>query len=112
MTKKDIVVELAKQFGLTQVDTKKIVQGTFDAIIEILAAEKRIELRNFGVFEVRERKPRKARNPKTGEEVRVPAHVVVHFKPGRKMEERMSQLAEGSAAAESAADEATTETED
>lgn len=90
-TKKDIVAELAKQFDLTQVDTKKIVQGTFDALIEVIAESGRIELRNFGVFEVRLRKSRKARNPKTGEEIEVPSKFVVHFKPGRKMEERIAE---------------------
>ena len=54
--------------------------------------EGRIELRNFGVFEVRERKPRKARNPRTGENVKVPAKLVVTFKPGREMGERVGRL--------------------
>ena len=90
-TKKDIVLELAKQFELTQVDTKKIVQGTLDTLIEAIAESGRIELRNFGVFEVRLRKARKARNPKTGEEIEVPAKFVIHFKAGRKMEERVAK---------------------
>jgi nucleoid DNA-binding protein len=54
--------------------------------------EGRIELRNFGVFEVRQRKPRKARNPRTGEQVKVPARRVVTFKPGRQMGERVARL--------------------
>ena len=54
----------------------------------------RIELRNFGVFEVKQRKPRKARNPRTGEKVKVPAKLVVTFKPGREMEERVGPLQE------------------
>lgn len=93
MTKKDIVIDLAKNFKLTQVTTKKIVQGTFDAIINVIASEGRIELRNFGVFEVKERAARTARNPKTGQEVKVPAKCRVVFKPGRAMEERVEKTA-------------------
>lgn len=89
MTKKDIVKTLAERFGLSQVDAKKVVQGTFDAILETLIANSRIELRNFGVFEVKMRKARKARNPRTGAEVFVAEKRVVTFKPGRQMEERI-----------------------
>lgn len=89
MTKKDIVKTLAERFGLSQVDAKKVVQGTFDAILETLIANNRIELRNFGVFEVKMRKARKARNPRTGSEVFVPEKRVVTFKPGRMMEEKI-----------------------
>lgn len=92
MTKKDIVKDLADRVGLSQVDAKRIVQGTFDAILDTLVANKRIELRNFGVFEVKERQARKARNPRTGEPVEVPAKNVVTFKPGRLMEERVASL--------------------
>lgn len=91
MTKKDIVKTLADRFVLSQVDAKKVVQGTFDAIIETLVENGRIELRNFGVFEVKTRKPRKARNPRTGEEVFVPEKKVVTFKPGRVMEARIRE---------------------
>ena len=86
-TKKDIVKEIAARTGLTQVDTKRVVQQTFDAILDALVQEGRIELRNFGVFTVKTRAERKARNPRTGAEVMVAAKKVVTFKPGRKMEE-------------------------
>jgi nucleoid DNA-binding protein len=56
-----------------------------------LLNEGRIELRNFGVFEVKRRRARKARNPRTGEKVNVPARMVVAFKPGREMQERVNQ---------------------
>src|ERR1700681_2552704 len=65
---------------------------TLDGIIDTLEKERRIELRNFGVFEVKQRKPRKARNPRTGESVMVPARFVVTFKPGLEMEERVGQI--------------------
>ena len=86
MTKKEIVRRISDQRNLSQQDVKKVVQETFDAVILALANEGRIELRNFGVFEVKERKARKARNPRTGEEVFVPSKRVVTFKPGKEME--------------------------
>ena len=92
MTKKEIVKQISDVLGLTQLKTKEIVQKTFDSIIETLLEERRIELRNFGVFEVKRRKPRKARNPRTGERVDVEAKYVVTFKPGKEMEERVRQL--------------------
>ena len=73
VTKKEIVRTISEEIGLTQLKTKEIVQKTFDAIVETLVEDGRIELRNFGVFEVKKREPRKARNPRTGAEVYVPA---------------------------------------
>ena len=87
MTKKEIVRFISDDLNLSQQDVKKVVQKTFDAVIEALAKEGRIELRNFGVFEVKERKARKARNPRTGEEVFVASKRVVTFKPGKEMEQ-------------------------
>jgi len=92
VTKKEIVKTISEKLGMTQLKTKEIVQQTFDAIVETLLEERRIELRNFGVFEVKRRKPRKARNPRTGERVDVEAKNVVTFKPGKDMEERVRQL--------------------
>jgi len=82
---------------LTQLKTKEIVQQTFNAIVETLIEDGRIELRNFGVFEVKKRKPRKARNPRTGDKVYVPEKFVVTFKPGKEMEERVGHMLEGAA---------------
>jgi len=94
VTKKDIVKAISDQIGMTQLKTKEIVQQTFDAIIDTLVRERRIELRNFGVFEVKKRAARKARNPRTGTRVDVPEKFVVTFKPGKHMEERVRQLEE------------------
>ena len=93
MTKKDIVRSISEKLDITQQNTKEIVQKTFDVIIETLVAERRIELRNFGVFEVKRRAPRKARNPRTGEVVAVKEKYVVSFKPGKVMEEKVADLA-------------------
>lgn len=92
MTKKEIVKAISDKIDMTQLKTKQIVQETFVAIIDALVEGKRIELRNFGVFEVKERAARKARNPRTGQRVDVPAKLVVTFKPGKEMEERVRQL--------------------
>lgn len=92
MTKKEIVKQISDRIGLTQLKTKEIVQQTFDAIVDTLLEIGRIELRNFGVFEVKQRKARKARNPRTGQRVDVPPKYVVTFKPGKEMEERVKKL--------------------
>ena len=111
MTKKEIVRTISEEIGLTQLKTKEIVQKTFDVIVETLVEatkEKlqqghnvplgRMELRNFGVFEVKRRAPRKARNPRTGAKVFVPEKFVVTFKPGKEMEKRIRELERAAAA--------------
>jgi hypothetical protein len=70
---------------------------TLDGIIDVLATEQRLELRNFGVFEVRKRKARKARNPRTGEQVMVPETQVVTFKAGKRMDDIIGGLEVGPA---------------
>ncbi len=99
MTKKEIVKTISDEIGLTQLKTKEIVQKTFDAIVETLVEERRIELRNFGVFEVKKRAARKARNPRTGDKVYVPEKFVVTFKPGQVMQQRIEALGNGNSAA-------------
>jgi nucleoid DNA-binding protein len=105
VTKKEIVKEISEALGMTQLKTKEIVQKTFDAIVKTLVEDGRIELRNFGVFEVKKRAARKARNPRTGDKVFVPEKFVVTFKPGKEMEEKVRQL-EMEAAARAAAQNA------
>lgn len=94
MTKKEIVKTISEECGLTQLKTKEVVQKTFEAIIDTLVGDSRhrIELRNFGVFEVKKRAARKARNPRTGERVEVAEKYVVTFKPGKEMEEKVLLL--------------------
>ena len=92
MTKREIAEKISKQSGIPVLVAREAVQLVFDGIIETLQEEGRIELRNFGVFEVKRRRARKARNPRTGEGVHVPARMVVAFKPGREMEEGVSRL--------------------
>ncbi len=89
MTKKDIVLRITDMTGIKQVDVKKIVQKTFDVVIESLVRFEKVELRNFGVFKIKERKARFGRNPRTGESVQVPPRKVVVFKPGLEMKQKI-----------------------
>ena len=89
MTKKDIVVKIADETGIKQIDVKKVVQKTFDYIVESLAKGETVELRNFGVFKVKSRKGRMGRNPRTGESVPIPEKKVVTFKTGLEMKKKV-----------------------
>ena len=90
ITKKELVNRIADETGVTKVVAKEIVQSFLDAIIEELAAGNRLEFREFGVFETKERAARRAQNPRTLEKVSVPAKRIVKFKVGRMMRKRVS----------------------
>lgn len=85
MTKKDIVLKVASEAGLKQLDVKKVVQKSLETIVAALSRGETVELRNFGIFKVKMRKGRTGRNPRTGEKVPVPPKRVVAFKPGLLM---------------------------
>ena len=85
ITKKDIVLKIAGETGIKQIDIKRVVQSTLDKITEFLAHGETVELRNFGIFKIKSRRGRLGRNPRTGEEVPVPPKKVVVFKPGLVM---------------------------
>lgn len=105
ITKKELVNRIADETGQTKVVVKEILQQFLDEIIGELASGNRLEFREFGVFEVRERAARRAQNPRTLEKVFVPAKRVVKFKVGRTMRERVCeepQLDAGPAAADTA----------
>jgi integration host factor subunit beta len=87
VTKKDLVTRIAEKTGETKVVTKNIIQMFLDEIIGELASGNRLEFRDFGVFEVRPRRARRAQNPRTLEKVAVPPKKVVKFKVGRVMRE-------------------------
>jgi nucleoid DNA-binding protein len=89
MTKKDIILRVADETNLKQIDVKKVVQKTFDFIVEALSRGEKIELRNFGVFKIKQRKSRTGRNPRTGQVVPVPPRKVVVFKPGLEMKQKV-----------------------
>jgi nucleoid DNA-binding protein len=91
MTKKELVRTISEKLSLTQLATQNIVQNVLDHIAETLVEENRIELRNFGVFEVRRRAARKARNPRTGDAVNVKEKRVVAFKSGKSLEDALQE---------------------
>ena len=91
-TKREIVKTIAEKTALTQAQAGEVVQLTLEAIIDTVLSDRRIELRNFGVFEVKQRQPRKARDPRTGATITVPARQVVVFKPSRHVEEQVARL--------------------
>ena len=89
MTKKDIILKVSDVTNLKQVEVKQIVQKIFDCILEALVRGEKIELRNFGVFKLKQRKSRTGRNPRTGQVVPVPPRKVVVFKPGLEMKKKV-----------------------
>ena len=93
MTKKDIVRALADKLGITQGQAKAAVDLTLEHIRRAICKQGRIELRNFGVFEVKIRAARKARNPRTNVPIEVPPRNVVAFQPGKHLAEIVAGLA-------------------
>ncbi len=83
MTKADIVDIVSHATGLTKVDTEAVIDGFIATISNSLQRGKRIEFRGFGSFSLKVRKPKKARNPGTGEEIRLPERIVPVFKPSK-----------------------------
>ncbi|MCD5401089.1 integration host factor subunit beta, partial [candidate division NPL-UPA2 bacterium] len=87
MTRKDLAAKIAEKKGLRQSDVKVVVDEILKEMSQSLARGEKVELRDFGIFKVKERKSRLGRNPKTGEAVPVPARKVVHFKVGKELKE-------------------------
>jgi len=93
MTKRDLVVRISAETGLAQQQVLAVVQRTLDCISQALAQGETVELRNFGVFEVRMRKARIGRNPNApATDVRIPPRAAVKFKPGKQMRDEVLKL--------------------
>ena len=93
MTKRDLVVRISNETGLVQQQVLDVVQKTLDYISEAVARGQTVELRNFGVFEVKLRKARIGRNPNApANDVPIPPRAVVKFKPGKEMRESVIKL--------------------
>ena len=97
-TKRDIAERVARTTGHSQAIVKEIMHGLFEEMVESLIQGERLEFRNFGVFEVVERRPRTGRNPRTGERVAVPAKKVVNFRMGKLMRDRVIDPSPGAEA--------------
>ena len=87
MTKADLINILIQEMGMSKKNAEVVVNTFLGSMIESLKNGKGIELRGFGSFRIRERKPRIGRNPQTGEKVKVPAKKIVYFKPGKELKE-------------------------
>ncbi len=87
MTKRDLVILVARQLGVKQNEVSSIVQEMLDTVTHALVDGDRVEVRNFGVFEVKQRDSRLGRNPRTGEEVPIPEKRVASFRPGKALKE-------------------------
>lgn len=85
MTKADLVEEISGRTGVSKNHTALIVDGLLDSICRVLSDGKHLEIRGFGTFKVRERRARRARNPRSGAEVLVPAKLVPVFKPSKEL---------------------------
>jgi integration host factor subunit beta len=103
VTKRQLVISVAEQLGITQNEVSDVVQTTLETITEALATGDRLEIRNFGVFEVKVRDARLGRNPRTGESVPIAEKRIPIFKPGKALKEWV-EMADPTAKAPSIAD--------
>ena len=85
MTKADVIARVASQTGLSKVDVREVVEGFLESVKLTLKKEEPLEIRGFGTFRVVNRAPRTARNPRTGEEVKIPARKQPVFKPSKEI---------------------------
>ncbi|MBM3265283.1 MAG: integration host factor subunit beta [candidate division Zixibacteria bacterium] len=91
MTKADIVARIAQTTGMTKADTADVLDSLLEAISAALGRGEKIEMRGFGIFKVERRKSRVARNPKTGQEIRIPPRAVPVFKPSDHLKDRVQK---------------------
>jgi len=87
MTKADLIEEVSRVVEMTRKDSEVIVETIFESIVKALRAADKIEIRGFGSFRTRQRKPRVGRNPKTGARVDVPSKKVPYFKPSKELKD-------------------------
>src|ERR1700761_8997009 len=91
MTKADLIDEVSRLAELTRKDSEVIVETIFDSVVRSLRAGDKIEIRGFGSFRTRQRRPRVGRNPKTGERVEVPAKKIPFFKPSKELKDLVNE---------------------
>ncbi len=87
MTKADLIQEVSRVLEITRKDAAFIVEKIFDSIVRALRSSDKVELRKFGSFYTRTRRPRMGRNPKTGTPVNVPPKIIPHFKPSKELKD-------------------------
>jgi integration host factor subunit beta len=108
MTKADLVEEVVRVTNVSKKHAEIIVNTVFSSIIDSLRGEDKIELRGFGSFRVRRRRPRQGRNPKTGDQVSVPEKRIPYFKPGKELKDLINLDSSSNVSGEPAVAEATT----
>ncbi|MBC7346472.1 MAG: HU family DNA-binding protein [Clostridia bacterium] len=91
MNKMDLINSVAEKTEMTKKDAEKVINAVFDSIGEALAGGEKVQLVGFGTFEVKERAARTGRNPRTGEEISIPATRVPSFKPGKSLREAVGE---------------------
>lgn len=91
MTKADIVENIAEKTGLTKTDTSLVVEGIIETLKEAMVSGDSVEIRGFGTFKIKKRAARRARNPRTGEPVDIPAKYVPAFKPSRELKDAVEE---------------------
>ena len=91
MTKADLIEEVSRLAELTRKDSEVIVETIFDSVVHALRTGDKIEIRGFGSFRTRQRKPRVGRNPKTGDRVEVPPKKIPFFKPSKELKDMVNQ---------------------
>ena len=94
LTKVDLIEEVLTLGGLTRRDAETLVEAVFDSVTAAIQRGDKMEVRGFGSFRIRERKPRTGRNPKTGAKVEIPAKRVPYFKPSKELRDRMNPATE------------------
>jgi len=99
MTKADLIDEVSRTVEMTRKDAESIVETIFDSIVKALRGNEKIEIRGFGSFRTRQRRPRTGRNPKTGDKVEVPAKTIPYFKPSKELKDLINAAARAEAAA-------------
>jgi len=107
MTKADLIEEVSRLAELTRKDSEVIVETIFDSVVRALRTGDKIEIRGFGSFRTRQRKPRVGRNPKTGARVEVPPKKIPFFKPSKELKDMVNR---DSAAAAASTTEAVAQT--
>lgn len=91
MNKAELITKISEKSNLTKKDAEAALKGMMESVIEALEAKEKVQLIGFGTFEVRERAERKGRNPRTKEEMIIPASIVPAFKPGKEFKERVNK---------------------
>lgn len=89
MNKKELIDAVAEKLGATKVATTSTVEAVFEVIVESILKDEEVKISQFGAFQVVEKKERKGRNPKTGEEITIPAKKAMKFKPSSVIREKL-----------------------